>query len=217
MLEFSAAIFDLNGVLVDTDRYDYEAWRITAARYGLDLTRSIHRHLRGLSRTASLEVVLKETGACLNDNQKTALSAEKNDLYQKLLYEMSPSDPTEEVRTTLALLHDRGYMLAVGSSSQNGVFILKQTGLWDMFDAVCDGNDIHRAKPDPEVFLLAASRLALPPERCLVVEDAVPGVEAAHRGGMKAACISDASRAGAGDYNMDRFSDLLDILKKPET
>ena len=209
---FDGVIFDLNGVLVDTDAYDYEAWRITAERYGLRLTREIHTHLRGLSRTASLERVLADTGAALSEEKKAALSEEKNALYQKLLYGMSPEDPTEEVRKTLAALRQRGYRLAVGSSSQNGAFIVERTGLLPAFDAVCDGNSITRAKPDPEVFLLAAERLQLPPERCLVVEDALPGVTAAHAGGMRAACIADASRAGAGDWNLETFSDLLKIL-----
>jgi len=209
---FDAAVFDLNGVLVDTDVYDYKAWHVTAARYGLDLTREMHTHLRGLSRTDSLEVVLKETGAELSPDQKEALSEEKNAMYQELLYEMSPANLTEEVRSTLEELHQRGYKLAVGSSSQNGTFILNQIGLGDFFDVICDGNDIRHAKPDPEVFLLAAQRLGLSPERCLVVEDALAGTEAAHRGGMQAACLADASRAGAGEFNMETFSDLLKIL-----
>lgn len=211
-IKFRGVIFDLNGVLVDTDRYDYEAWRITAEAYGIGLTREIHRHLRGLSREASLEVVLRETGSVLPDEKKERLSEEKNALYRALLQGMSPADVTDEVRETLDALRRRGYALAVGSSSQNGVFILERTGLSGLFDAVCDGRDISRAKPDPEVFLLAAQRLGIPPGRCLVVEDAVPGAVAARRGGMKAACLADAAAAGAGDYDLKRFSDLLEIL-----
>ena len=109
-------------------------------------------------------------------------------------------------------LRRRGYRLAIGSSSKNTPFILRQIGLGDYFDAVSDGNNITRSKPDPEVFEKAAQMLCIEPKRCLVVEDAVSGSEAAHRGGMKAACVGDASRAKAGDYNLKSVKDLLEIL-----
>lgn len=125
---------------------------------------------------------------------------------------MSPADLSDEVKSTLDELRRRGYRLAIGSSSKNTPFILRQIGLGDYFDAVSDGNNITRSKPDPEVFEKAAQMLCIEPKRCLVVEDAVSGAEAAHRGGMKAACVGDASRAKAGDYNLKSVKDLLEIL-----
>ena len=125
---------------------------------------------------------------------------------------MSPADLSDEVKSTLDELRRRGYQLAIGSSSKNARFILRQIGLGEYFDAVSDGNNITRSKPDPEVFEKAAKMLWVGAKRCLVVEDAVSGAEAAHKGGMKAACVGDASRAGAGDYNMKSVKDLLEIL-----
>jgi HAD superfamily hydrolase (TIGR01509 family) len=106
-----------------------------------------------------------------------------------------------------------GLKLAIGSSSKNTPFILKQIGLGGWFDAVSDGNNITRSKPDPEVFVKAAEMLGIPAERCLVVEDAVSGAEAGHRGGMKVACVGDAAKNGAGDWNMESVRELIDITK----
>ena len=125
---------------------------------------------------------------------------------------MSPADLSDEVKATLDELRRRGYRLAIGSSSKNAPFILHQIGLDGYFDAVSDGNNITHSKPDPEVFLKAAEMLGLEPEACLVVEDAVSGAEAAHRGGMMAACVGDAAEKGVGDYNMSGVPELLTIL-----
>lgn len=126
---------------------------------------------------------------------------------------MSPADLSAEVKATLDVLRDRGYKLAIGSSSKNAPFILQQLGLGSYFDAISDGNNITHSKPDPEVFVKAAQMLCIPCDECLVVEDAVSGAEAGHAGGMKVACVGDASEAGAGDYNMKSFAELLDIAK----
>ena len=127
---------------------------------------------------------------------------------------MSPADLSEEVKSTLGELRCRGYLLAIGSSSRNTPFILGQIGLKDYFDAVSDGNNITRSKPDPEVFVKAAAMLGIAPEHCLVVEDAVSGAEAGHAGGMKVACLGDAALNGAGDWNMNSIRELLEIVKE---
>ena len=106
-----------------------------------------------------------------------------------------------------------GLKLAIGSSSKNTPFILGQIGLKDYFDAVSDGNNITRSKPDPEVFVKAAEMRGIAPEACLVVEDAVSGAEAGHAGGMKVACLGDASEKGAGDWNMKSIRELTEIVK----
>lgn len=125
---------------------------------------------------------------------------------------MSPADLSDEVKDTLNKLRARGLVLAIGSSSKNTPMILKRIGLGAYFDAVADGNCITHSKPDPEVFLKASEFIGLPPSACLVVEDAVAGAEAGHRGGFTVACVGDASQAGAGDYNLSSVSDLLNIL-----
>lgn len=212
-MEFQAVVFDLDGVICFTDEYHYQAWKAMADKLEIPFDRIVNNRLRGVSRMASLEIILENyTGPALSEEDKLALATEKNELYRELLGQMSPADLSDEVKDTLDELRRRGYQLAIGSSSKNAPFILRQIGLEGYFDAVSDGNNITRSKPDPEVFLKAAEMLSLPPEACLVVEDAVSGAEAAHAGGMKAACVGDAAKNGAGDYNMSGVPELLTIL-----
>ena len=212
-MEFQAVVFDLDGVICFTDEYHYQAWKAMADKLEIPFDRIVNNRLRGVSRMASLEIILENyTGPALSEEDKLALTTEKNELYRELLGQMSPADLSDEVKATLDELRRRGYQLAIGSSSKNAPFILRQIGLEGYFDAVSDGNNITRSKPDPEVFLKAAEMLSLPPEACLVVEDAVSGAEAAHAGGMKAACVGDAAKNGAGDYNMSGVPELLTIL-----
>ena len=212
MREFDAVIFDLDGVICFTDEYHYQAWKAMADSIGVYFDREINNRLRGVSRMASLDIVLERYPGELSQAEKEELAEQKNERYKQLLAQMSPADLSDEVKSTLDELRRRGYLLAIGSSSKNTPFILSQIGLGGYFDAVSDGNNITRSKPDPEVFEKAAQMLCVAPERCLVMEDAVSGAEAAHRGGMKAACVGDASRAGAGDYNLKSVKDVLEIL-----
>ena len=211
-MSYDAVIFDLDGVICYTDEYHYQAWKAMADSIGVYFDREINNRLRGVSRMASLEIVLERASGEFSLAEKEELADQKNELYKKLLANMSPADLSDEVKSTLDELRRRGYRLAIGSSSKNTPFILRQIGLGDYFDAVSDGNNITRSKPDPGVFEKAAQMLCMEPKRCLVVEDAVSGAEAAHRGGMKAACVGDASRAKAGDYNLKSVKDLLEIL-----
>ena len=205
-----AVIFDLDGVICSTDKYHYLAWKEMADSLGIYFDREINNRLRGVSRMASLEIVLERyTGAPMTREQKEELAARKNAVYRELLANMGPGDLSDEVRTTLAALRASGLKLGIGSSSKNTPFILERIGLKDYFDAISDGNNITNSKPDPEVFLKGAQFLGELPEACLVVEDAVSGAEAGHRGGFRVACVGDAAKAGAGDFNLNRFSELL--------
>ena len=208
-----AIIFDLDGVICHTDEYHYLAWKAMADGLGVYFDREINNRLRGVSRMASLEIVLENYKGQLSPAEKEALATQKNELYKESLKNMSPADLSEEVKTTLDTLRSRGYKLAIGSSSKNAPFILQQLGLGGYFDAISDGNNITRSKPDPEVFVKAAQMLCIPCEECLVVEDAVSGAQAGHAGGMQVACVGDASQAGAGDFNMKSFAQLLEIAK----
>lgn len=208
-----AIIFDLDGVICHTDEYHYQAWKAMADSMGIYFDREINNRLRGVSRMASLEIILEQYHGELSQAEKEALATQKNELYKESLKNMSPADLSNEVKTTLDALRGRGYKLAIGSSSKNAPFILQQLGLGSYFDAISDGNNITHSKPDPEVFVKAAQMLCIPCDDCLVVEDAVSGAEAGHAGGMKVACVGDASEAGAGDYNMKSFAELLDIAK----
>ena len=208
-----AIIFDLDGVICHTDEYHYQAWKAMADSMGIYFDREINNRLRGVSRMASLEIILEQYHGQLSQAEKEALATQKNELYKESLKNMSPADLSSEVWETLEELRARGYKLAIGSSSKNAPFILQQLGLGGFFDAISDGNNITRSKPDPEVFVKAAQMLCIPAEECLVVEDAVSGAEAGHAGGMKVACVGDAAQAGAGDYNMQSFVQLLQIAK----
>ncbi len=212
-MQFDAVIFDLDGVICSTDHYHYLAWKDMADSIGVYFDEVINNRLRGVSRMASLDIVLERSTQVFSQAEKEALATQKNERYKQLLTQMSPADLTEEVKSTLDALRARGLKLAIGSSSKNAPFILQQIGLGGYFDAVSDGNNISRSKPDPEVFVKAAQMLGIPCERCLVVEDAVAGAEAGHAGGMQVACVGDAAALKAGDYNMERFSELLSITK----
>ena len=202
-------IFDLDGVIVSTDEQHYLGWQALADRLGIPFSREVNSRFRGVSRMACMNILEELGGKHYTDSEKIAYADWKNEYYRELLHQMSPADLSQQVRSTLDALRARGLKLAVGSSSKNAKFILQRIGLSDYFDAVSDGTNISRSKPDPEVFLKAAEYLRLTPSDCLVVEDAVSGVEAAHAGGMKAATVGDAAGRGCGDFILSRFADLL--------
>ena len=206
---FRGIIFDLDGVIVSTDEQHYLGWQALADRLGIPFSREVNSRFRGVSRMACMNILEELGGKHYTDSEKIAYADWKNEYYRELLAQMSPADLSQEVRSTLDALRARGLKLAVGSSSKNAKFILQRIGLSDYFDAVSDGTNISRSKPDPEVFLKAAEYLRLTPSDCLVVEDAVSGVEAAHAGGMKAATVGDAAGKGCGDFILSRFADLL--------
>ncbi len=211
--QIRAIIFDLDGVIVHTDRYHYQAWKVLADRLGIHFDESINNRLRGVSRLESLNIILEGSElSALPPGEKTALATEKNETYKQLLQAMTPADLSGEVKETLDALRQRGYRLAIGSSSRNARLILDKIGLDGFFDEISDGNNIENSKPDPEVFLKAAEFLKISPEACAVVEDADAGVEAAHRAGMKAAAMGDAVRYGHGDWNLQTFRDLLALF-----
>ena len=210
-----AILFDLDGVICSTDEYHFQAWKDMAGTMGIYFDRAINNRLRGVSRMASLEIILERyEGPPLSEEHKRELAEWKNDAYRRLLSNMSPADLTEEVRTTLEALRGAGLKLGIGSSSKNAPFILDRLGLGNYFDAVSDGNNIVRSKPDPEVFLKGVEFLGVLPEECLVVEDAVSGAEAGHRGGFPVACVGDASTAGAGDFNLTSFGQLTEVAAR---
>ncbi|MGN0985351.1 MAG: beta-phosphoglucomutase [Candidatus Enterenecus sp.] len=205
-------IFDLDGVIVSTDEQHYLGWQALADRLGIPFDREVNNRFRGVSRMACMDILEELGGKHYTDEEKTAYANWKNDYYRGLLGKLSPADLSGEVKSTLDALRARGLKLAIGSSSKNAKFILERIGLGDYFDAVSDGTNITRSKPDPEVFLKAAAFLGLEPWECLVVEDAASGVDAAHAGGMKAAAVGDAAGKHYGDFILGGFSELLDIL-----
>lgn len=160
----------------------------------------------------SLDIILERSTRSYSLREREALAQVKNNYYRELLSAMTPDDLSPEVRDTLEQLRQRGLLLAIGSSSKNARMILDRLGLGNFFDAVSDGNGLTRSKPDPEVFIRAAALLNLPPEQCLVVEDASAGIEAARCGGFDRAGIGPAAIHHDTTYPLSSFSSLLTLL-----
>ena len=209
----TAVIFDLDGVIVHTDKFHYLAWKKLADRLGVAFDEQVNNRLRGVSRMESLQIVVENSEfAHLTAMEREYLADEKNETYKGYLQTMTPDDLAPAVADTLDALRERGYLLAIGSSSRNAGLILEKIGLRGYFDAVSDGNNISRSKPDPEVFLKAAEYLGCKPEECVVVEDADAGVEAAHNAGMRAVAMGDAVLHGNGEWNIEALEELLGIF-----
>ena len=212
MKNTKAVIFDLDGVICSTDEQHYQGWQALADRLGIPFSREVNNRFRGVSRMACMDILEEIGGKHYTDKEKVAYATWKNDYYRELLGEMTPNDLSGEVKSTLDELRCRGYILTIGSSSKNTKYILQRLGLEGYFDAISDGTNIVRSKPDPEVFLKSADFANVPYENCLVVEDAIAGVEAAHAAGMKAAALGDAAAHMVGDYILDSFAELLQLL-----
>lgn len=207
-----AVIFDLDGVLVFTDKFHYAAWKKLADSLGIYFDETINERLRGVSRMESLEIILERSDRQYSDEQKQKFADEKNELYRKMLATMTPDDVSKEVRTLLSDLRAAGIKVAVGSSSKNARTILQNTDLINSFHAVADGNCITRSKPDPEVFLKAAEMLEVAPCDCYVVEDAEAGILAAKAAGMKAIAIGPAGDCDQKDHFVSNISEVANIV-----
>lgn len=203
-----AVIFDLDGVLVTTDELHYQAWKRLAEQEGITgFTREDNIRQRGVSRMASLEVVLEKSSKKYSDEEKKVLAEKKNDMYVKSLESLDKSAVLDGVFEFITYLKQRGIKLAVGSASKNTPMILEKTGLAKKFDAVSCGLDTQKSKPDPEVFLIAADRLDIPYSECLVVEDSDAGIEAAKAGGMYALAVGAAKNNPDADFRAEGLAD----------
>jgi beta-phosphoglucomutase len=174
----------------------------------------LNHKLRGISRMDSLNTIIEHNNASFSYRQKEMMADIKNTYYQSFLDELTEEDLDKEIKDTLDELKSMGYKLAIGSSSRNAKRILKNIELIDFFDAISDGTNIKNSKPDPEVFLKAAERLGLEPKSCCVIEDAEAGIEAAKNAGMIAIGYGSAKDSELIDIKLDKFSDLIDIVKK---
>lgn len=209
-----AIIFDLDGVLIFTDQYHYKAWKKIADAMDIPFDMSVNDRLRGVSRMDSLDIILEGyTGEALSEDEKLNLAATKNKYYKEYLQEMTPEDVQDDVRDVLHKIKERGYKIAIGSSSKNAKYILEKVAMIDIFDAISDGTNIERSKPDPEVFIKAAQYLGIKPSACIVVEDAEAGIIAGKAGGMKTVGIGAASQSHHADYSIHRFTELLTIIE----
>jgi beta-phosphoglucomutase len=190
-------IFDLDGVLTDTAELHYRAWKRLADAQGVAFDRSRNEALRGVSRAESLRRILD--GIDVDDERFTAMLATKNADYVRSLDQLTPDDVLPGAREILAEARARGLRTAVGSSSRNAALVLERIGLLDALDAVVDGTADVPAKPAPDLFLLAAERIGLAADGCVVVEDATSGIDAAIAAGMRTVGIGPAERVGHAD------------------
>ncbi|MGE0088245.1 MAG: beta-phosphoglucomutase [Bacteroidales bacterium] len=208
-MNVEAVIFDLDGVIVDTAIFHYQAWKRLANELGFDITIHQNEHLKGISRLDSLEIVL-EIGKInnLSEKEKIELATRKNDWYKEYILKMTPDDILPGVSDFLKKLKSANHKIAIGSSSKNSGIILEKIGLSNYFDAVIDGNKISFSKPDPEVFIKAAKELKANPKNCIVFEDAAAGIEAAHNAGMKAIGVGTQEVLCKADLVIPDFKNL---------
>jgi len=203
------AIFDLDGVIVDTAKYHFLAWRSLAEELGFEFTEADNEQLKGVSRTESLRILLRIGGVDISEEEQFVLADRKNVRYVEYISELDESELLLGVREYLISLRNRGVKIALGSASKNATFILDKLNITNLFDAIVDGNKTTRAKPDPEVFLIACDELQLQPKDCVVFEDAVAGVEAAKSAGIQVVGIGQSSILNQADIVIDGLHKLL--------
>jgi beta-phosphoglucomutase len=203
-----AVIFDLDGVLTDTAELHYQSWQRLMDEIGVPFDRRMNEALRGLSRRESLETILGERSSRFSEAQKDEITRRKNEEYLTRVARMTPADLLPGAGELLRALRERGAAVAVASSSRNAEVVLQRLGIRALLDALVDGHDIQRSKPDPEAFIQAAERLGVPPARCIVVEDAASGVDAARAAGMRVVGLGPSERVGQADSISAAIGDL---------
>ena len=207
-MKISACIFDLDGVVVDTAKYHYLAWKRLAAEHGFDFTEHDNERLKGVSRMASLEILLEIGQKSASPLEKELMAARKNAWYVEYIENMNPSEILPGAQVFIENLRGRGIKVALGSASKNARLILNRIGLVNHFDTIVDGTRVVNAKPNPEVFLIAASDLGVTPAECLVFEDAEAGVEAAINGGMRCVGVGNPLVLSKANLVIDGFKNL---------
>jgi len=203
-----ACIFDLDGVIVDTAKYHFIAWRNIARDLGFEFTEIHNERLKGVSRMRSLEILLEVGGITLDEKTKDALAKRKNEEYLEYITKMTPDEILPGTTDFLKDLRKNGILTALGSASKNSMIILKRLNISSMFDVIIDGNKVSKAKPDPEVFLKGAEELKIPPANCIVFEDAGAGVEAAIAAGMKCIGIGNPFILSGADAVIPGFREM---------
>lgn len=211
-----ACIFDLDGVIVDTAKYHYLAWKRLANSLGFDFTEHDNEQLKGVSRIESLKLILRLGGKQLDAAEFDAALVRKNGWYLEYIQQIGPEEILPGAAEFLSSVRAQGMKVALGSASKNAVLILERIQLLDQFDAIVDGNKVSKAKPDPEVFLKAAEELAVPVSDCIVFEDAVAGVQAARNAGMKVVGIGSAAVLDQANFVLPNFAGLsvADVLAR---
>ena len=203
-----ACIFDLDGVIVDTARYHFLAWKRLANELGIEFTEADNERLKGVSRIRSMEILMEIGKVTLSQHEKETLANKKNGWFVDYVERMMPEEIFPGVKELIQRLHAQGMKVGLASSSKNAKTVIQLLRIQHEFDVVVDGNMITHSKPDPEIFLLAAQKLGVDPKDCLVFEDAEAGVEAALAAGMKCVGIGSPDQLGKADKVISRTSDF---------
>lgn len=201
-------IFDLDGVIVDTAKYHFLAWKDLADELGFEFTETHNESLKGVSRVQSLEILLGIGNIEISEEKKQEYLLSKNEQYLEYIYKMGPDEILPGASELLDTLDELGINYVLGSASKNAPLILKQVNLFHRFSGIVDGNSVSKAKPDPEVFLIGAQKLNMQPKHCVVFEDAIAGVEAANAANMTSVGIGDKQTLNKAHFN---FNDLTEI------
>ena len=200
-LMIKAFIFDMDGVITDTVEYHCRSWQVITDREGWEFDSKINEKLLGLTRVDSLKQIMAHNNLQLSSEEMAAICQEKNDNFVKTVAAMNEADLLPGIKRLLLALKARGYKLSVASASKNAPLVLKSIGIDGLFDNISDGSHVKYGKPAPDIFLHAADQLGVPPEYCVVFEDAVAGVEAARAAGMRV--------VGIGDKTALQYADLV--------
>ncbi len=208
-------IFDLDGVIVDTAKYHFLAWKRLAKSLDIDFTEEENEQLKGVSRVKSLEKILSWGNKTISEDKFTELMGKKNEEYLSYIADMGSDEILPDVPRVLETLIEKQQPISLGSASKNARIILDRVDLKKHFDAIVDGNDVSKAKPDPEVFLIAAKLLNMKPEECIVFEDSVAGVEAANAANMVSIGIGSKDVLGHAHYVFKDFTEISeDFINK---
>lgn len=211
-------IFDLDGVIVDTAKYHFLAWKKLCDQLGFKFDINDNELLKGVSRVRSFEIILDINGQKMSEEKIQKYCTIKNKIYLEYINRLTEDELLPGVKDFMTKARDKGYKTALGSASKNSLLILERLHIHEMFDAIIDGNKVSNAKPDPEVFVKAAQELGLQNSECIVFEDSVAGIVAAHNGGMKAIGVGNAEVQSYCDYFIKGFSNIDEcvLIKKAE-
>ncbi|MFH0733599.1 MAG: beta-phosphoglucomutase [bacterium] len=201
-------IFDLDGVLVTTDEYHFKSWQKISAEEGIYFTWEMNNNFRGVGRMECVDILVSKSNKHYSLEEKNNIAIRKNNYFAESLQNLEASVIMPGTIKMLLELRNRGIKIGVGSNSRNAKAIINKLNMLEMFDTITDGFDIKNSKPDPEVFLLAAERLGLKNDECIVVEDAVAGIEAAHAAGMRALGIGTAERLTKAEKVVKDLSEI---------
>ena len=212
-MQIKACLFDLDGVVVNTAKYHYLAWKKIATDLGFEFSELDNERLKGISRTESLDLLLEIGNLKLDPETKNELAEIKNNFYVSSIQKMNSDEILPGVIRFLNELHDGGILIALGSASKNAMTILNKINILQLFDVIIDGNKVSKAKPDPEVFIKGAAELGVEPQYCLVFEDAQAGIEAARNGGMNTIGVGEPENLKNADFVIPGFETItLDQL-----